>query len=443
MEKPELTNRRGMFGQPIQKFNQQPSPVMQRGAQPMSPEQAAMARQMVQSQPKKKGGMFSRGGKGWDALAMISGTLRDLDGTMGSQNYAQALQGIQGRRAQDEAKAKQAQQQAAMEQMLQGMTPEQRMAYQANPDAFGKAYSDSLFREQKPFVVGKDSRLTDADGNVILGATPQVITPYQVQQLALDRDKLNWQMNQPSQNGITIGADGTVQIGGPSGAATSRYMAGQDATQMSEARQRANDLQPVLQTLYSARAELVGQDGIAGTDDDLDTGSFAPIVQGLRKLVPGEQGKETRYDNFDALSKEFGIEKLSGIGGNDTERELLTAIETGPNMGAQEGSNIDRVNRQIAVFEFIGESRRNFQSRWLANEGSLSRTASQGPYQGMTFDEALSVFQREQAATKNLLGNTQSFNDQTRQVLPQRGDIGAESFGAEVDDLIAKYTEGN
>jgi len=333
-----------------------------------------------------------------------------------------------------------------MEQMLQGMTPEQRMAYQANPEAFSNAYVDNLFRERKPIVVGESSRLADDEGNVILDAVPETlppITPYQVQQLALDRDKLNWQMNQPSQNGITIGADGTVQIGGPSGAATSRYMAGQDATQMSEARRRANDLQPVLQTLYSARAELVGQDGIAGTDDDLDTGSFAPIVQGLRKLVPGEQGKETRYDNFDALSKEFGIEKLSGIGGNDTERELLTAIETGPNMGAQEGSNIDRVNRQIAVFEFIGESRRNFQSRWLANEGSLSRTASQGPYQGMTFDEALSVFQREQAATKNLLGNTQSFNDQTRQVLPQRGDIGAESFGAEVDDLIAKYTEGN
>lgn len=167
MRKPELTHRRGMFGQPIQKFIQQPSPVMQRGAQPMSPEQAAMARQMVQSQPKKKGGMFSGGGKGWDALAMISGTLRDLDGTMGRQNYAQALQGIQGRRAQDEAKAKQAQQQAAMEQMLQGMTPEQRMAYRANPDAFGKAYSESLFGEtQTPqyFKSGDDIISIGPDG---------------------------------------------------------------------------------------------------------------------------------------------------------------------------------------------------------------------------------------------------------------------------------------
>ena len=160
-------------GQPIQRFIQQPSPVMRRGAGGMSPADQDIARQMVQSQPKKKGGMFSGGGKGWDALAMISGTLRDLDGTMGRQNYAQAVQNIQGRRAQDEAKAKQAQQQAAMEQMLQGMTPEQRMAYQANPDAFGKAYSDSLFRDKNPVVVGENSRLADLEGNVLLGATPK------------------------------------------------------------------------------------------------------------------------------------------------------------------------------------------------------------------------------------------------------------------------------
>lgn len=180
-------------GQPIQRFIQQPSPVMRRGAGGMSPADQDIARQMVQSQPKKKGGMFSGGGKGWDALAMISGTLRDLDGTMGRQNYAQALQGIQGRRAQDEAKAKQAQQQAAMEQMLQGMTPEQRMAYQANPEAFSNAYVDNLFRERKPIVVGESSRLADDEGNVILDAAPKmpqdsfsVLTDDQEKQMGLD-----------------------------------------------------------------------------------------------------------------------------------------------------------------------------------------------------------------------------------------------------------------
>lgn len=398
-----------------------------------------------QSAPVRPKGAF--GGpprrRNWmDALGVIGGTMMDLDGTMGGGNQRDAIDRVHFHREQENQRVQEAQRQAKMQQILQGMTPQQQQAYQANPEAFGKAYSESLFREKNPVVVGENSRLADLEGNVLLGAAPkapEAITPYQEQQLALQRDKLDWQKSKPSQNGITIGADGTVQIGGPAGAATSRYMAGQDATQMSAARQKANDLQPVLQTLYSARSELLGPDGQKGTGDDLDTGSFAPIAQGIRRFIPGEQDSETRYDNFDALSKEFGIEKLSGIGGNDTERELLTAIQTGPNMGAQEGSNLDRVNRQIAVFEFIGESRRNFQSRWLANEGSLSRTASQGPYQGMTFDEALSVFQREQAASQGLLGSTQSFNEQTRQVMPQRGDLDAESYGAEIDDLIAKY----
>jgi hypothetical protein len=237
--------------------------------------------------------------------------------------------------------------------------------------------------------------------------------------------------NRPTDNGITIGADGTVQIGGPAGAATTRQMAGQDASQLADARKRANDLQPVLNTMYAARAELLGPDGVEGTADDLDTGSFAPIMQAGRRFIPGEQADETRYDNFDALSKEFGIEKLAGIGGNDTERELLTAIQTGPNTGAQEGSNLSRLNRQIGVFEFIGESRRNFMARWQADHGSLSRIAQNGPYSGMTFDEALSVFQREEAQRQGLLGAATagaSDPDATVGITPQQGDLSAEEY---------------
>lgn len=153
-----------------------PNAAMQRGAQPMSPEQAAMARQMAQGQaPKKKGGMFSQGGKGWDALNLVGGMVRDASLSPGQQggHFDAARNGIMQGRQQKELEAKQAQQQAAMEQMLQGMTPEQRMAYRANPDAFGKAYSESLFREQKPFVVGENSRLADPEGNVLLGAAPK------------------------------------------------------------------------------------------------------------------------------------------------------------------------------------------------------------------------------------------------------------------------------
>ena len=213
-----------MFGQPIQRFIQQPSPVMRRGAGGMSPADQDIARQMVQSQPKKKGGMFSGGGKGWDALAMISGTLRDLDGTMGRQNYAQALQGIQGRRAQDEAKAKQAQQQAAMEQMLQGMTPEQRMAYRANPEAFSNAYVDNLFRERKQpqgFTLSQGQQRFNSDGSLIAGVDPKaerpqdsyvVLTDDQKNQMGLDPAGTYQQNMQTGEVSVLGGGGQTINL---------------------------------------------------------------------------------------------------------------------------------------------------------------------------------------------------------------------------------------
>ena len=104
------------------------------------------------------------------------------------------------------------------------------------------------------------------------------------------------------------------------------------------------------------------------------------------------------------MAKEYGIEKLAGIGGNDTERELLTAIQTGPNLTTSKGSNISRIDRQIAAFEFIGQSRAEFQSRWRAEHGSLERVAQSGPYAGQTFDEGLANFQRTEAQRTGLLG---------------------------------------
>ena len=145
--------------------------------------QAAMVRQMAQGQaPKKKGGMFSQGGKGWDALNLVGGMVRDASLSPGQQggHFDAARQGIMQGRQQKELEAKQAQQQAAMEQMLQGMTPEQRMAYQANPDAFGKAYSESLFREQKQpqgFTLSQGQQRFNPDGSIVASVDPKAEKP--------------------------------------------------------------------------------------------------------------------------------------------------------------------------------------------------------------------------------------------------------------------------
>lgn len=384
-----------------------------------------------QSPQRPRGGLGGPPKRNWGRTAALAmSALSELDpANRGSTMYMRdRFDESDARRA---AAAEDQRRQDALARYTEGLSPEMAELAQLAPDAFlkakveqsfaqpeGPSYADILARERFEYEKTQDANAPE-------------LTPYQAEQLRLAQERLDFQRNKPDQNGITIGADGTIQIGGPSGAATSRQMAGQDATQMADARERANALQPVLNTMYAARAELLGPDGVEGTEDDLDTGSFAPLVQMGRRFLPGEQRDETRYDNLDALSKEFGIEKLAGIGGNDTERELLTAIQTGPNIGAQEGSNLSRINRQIGVFEFIGESRRNFMARWQADHGSLSRVANKGPYQGLTFDEALSVFQREEAQRQGLLGAAQSGQsapDSSVGITEQQGDLTPEEY---------------
>lgn len=393
----------------------------------------------AQSAPVRPKGAFGgppRRRSAWDALKVIGGTLQDLDGSMGYGHREAAMQGLRSRNEQIRLQQENEARQAKMAAFAKTLTPEQQTLFGLNPNAAIEGMTQQAFSQpetQDPFTLSQGQTRFDAQGNPIASVDPKApgMTEYQRQQLALQQERLDWQKSKPAQNGISIGADGSIQIGGPAGAATTRHMAGQDAQQLASARQKAQDLQPVLNTMYAARAELLGPDGKEGTADDLDTGSFAPAVQMVRRLIPGEQAGETRYDNFDALSKEFGIEKLSGIGGNDTERELMTAIQTGANMGAQEGSNLNRLNRQIAVMEFIGESRRNFMSRWQADHGSLSRLAQTGPYAGKTFDEALSMFQRSEAQRQGLLGSAtsgQTAPDSMVGVSPQQGDLTAEEY---------------
>ena len=193
----------GMFGKrqgftpPIVPYGMKmggPNAAMQRGAEPLTPEQAAMARQMTQGQaPKKKGGMFS-GGKGWEALGLAGGMMRDAFRAPGQQggNFDRAAAGVMHGRQQNELEAKQAQQQAAMEQMLQGMTPEQRMAYQANPDAFGKAYSESLFRKEDPFTLSQGQQRFGPDGRPIASVDPKVERPNLPTGMVMGDDGAEW-----------------------------------------------------------------------------------------------------------------------------------------------------------------------------------------------------------------------------------------------------------
>lgn len=96
------------------------------------------------------------------------------------------------------------------------------------------------------------------------------------------------------------------------------------------------------------------------------------------------------FDAIDAASKEGGIEKLKGIGGSDTERELLTAIQTGVGVETTTKENKRRVANAIAAAD-IAASRHRLATEWFNKFGSLAYAAPNG----MTWPQFWSSYQKQ------------------------------------------------
>lgn len=92
------------------------------------------------------GGPKRRGNK-WDALKVLGGTLMDLDGTMGYGHRDAAMQGIQGRRAQEDQQRREAERQAQMAKFAEGLTPEQQALFQIAPNAVIGGKAEQMFAQ--------------------------------------------------------------------------------------------------------------------------------------------------------------------------------------------------------------------------------------------------------------------------------------------------------
>jgi len=110
--------------------------------------------------------------------------------------------------------------------------------------------------------------------------------------------------------------------------------------------------------------------------------SLVPGVTALEKALDpkGQSQTENIIDNFDAIeaaSKDLGIAKLGEIGGSDTERELLTAIQTtvSPNKQATENARIYR--NQLAAADILAQ-KADLATKWTNKFGSLKYTAPSG-----------------------------------------------------------------
>jgi hypothetical protein len=99
------------------------------------------------------------------------------------------------------------------------------------------------------------------------------------------------------------------------------------------------------------------------------------------------------YDRIDQAAKVSGIEALKGIGGSDTERELLTAIQTGVTPDLLPEENQRRMRSQIRAAEILGD-KEEMAAQYLQTYGTL---APQSLPQGTpSFQSVWRKYQRQQ-----------------------------------------------
>lgn len=122
---------------------------------------------------------------------------------------------------------------------------------------------------------------------------------------------------------------------------------------------------------------------------DAPQGYFGPLIAKTASIASGlgisKADKLTAADQLaDAISKQFGIAKLSDIGGNDTDRELITAISTTYN-----GQNLKEVNKELLKVLKQAADRGidafNEAQRWSVKNKSVLRPNEEG----LTLDEYL------------------------------------------------------
>jgi hypothetical protein len=139
-------------------------------------------------------------------------------------------------------------------------------------------------------------------------------------------------------------------------------------------------------------------------------GVFGPTLSAFAKVgaefgIESAERAAAASQIADAISKQFGIAKLSEIGGNDTDRELITSIATTYN-----GSNLREVNNELLkLFETISQKNiRKFNEAQLhaRRYGSILR----GP-EGKTFDDVFDEKERARSGQNNPTATQESASD--------------------------------
>lgn len=160
---------------------------------------------------------------------------------------------------------------------------------------------------------------------------------------------------------------------------------GRDAGELAKARASSDAAANIAATLMSSAPSLSQVKTGAGT-------GLARNIAGVFSatgLFPSADEFTKNYDAIEQASKTIGIDTLQKVGGSDTERELLTAIQTTVNPDVQPQENVRRFRDQIASADILAK-KAQFMTEWVNKAGSLSYALPNG----MTWPQFWSEYQK-------------------------------------------------
>ena len=108
----------------------------------------------------------------------------------------------------------------------------------------------------------------------------------------------------------------------------------------------------------------------------LETGPFANVAFKASKLgnilTAGAFDPDALkdYQELESISKEFGARTLDLFGGNDSNRELLVAIETNVSADKKNETNLNIIKRKKVASDIL-RSKPDFQISWVNENGSI------------------------------------------------------------------------
>lgn len=199
----------------------------------------------------------------------------------------------------------------------------------------------------------------------------------------------------PNGTSLEVGPDGTVRFSQGAGAGQNavtnldrlgKVNSQEDAKALSRAREQALATDEVVGLLNAAEAIL---------DNGYQTGALSTIegtADSFGASVGLTEGNTAaQFEQLQSISKDLGIKGLQALGGNDTERELITAIQTTVSPNKTLEANRAILARQRKVFEIVA-TRPDFMASWLRTYGSLANPNQQG----LNFGAAWRAYQRQE-----------------------------------------------